>query len=758
MAKRQLVLTLIGNAKSAVDALRLTESTSEKLQRTVTDVSKKLALGFAAVGAAGIYMGKQLFDGAMMAVNAAAEDQRGQELLANQIRQTTYATEQQIAAIEGQISKLEYSAAVADDQLRPALANLVRATGNLTDSQTLLQIALDISAATGKDLNDVTVALGKAATGNIGALTRLGIPIDENTKKSKDFNEAIKSVARTFEGASATSVDTFEGRMRQLRIGIDNVIESLGYVLMPIFERMVEFVSTKIVPALQLFVDNLKDRGVKGAALVAIASLGDLGYKGINAVEGITLATLTATRKIVDMGEKVMFIGTLFNLATLNAVGFAKTWGAGFGLDRAKAEIDDALKGLPDAFDALRSGVASASKELGSLTYGSREFGNSTNDIRKETSKTVDLMGDYSGSISKTKNEINKAEKAIQSFNNELDDYNSTVRSSANATLDLKKANDDVAKATKNLETTQNRVKQILKGFGAGSKEAADKQEILDRANRDVERAGYGVEEAVFAVADAERELNDVRQTEGVTPEEIRKAEIALAEAKLSVRDAIDQQKAAVADQTEAQRQLEMAINGVNEGSSEYLELLDELQSAQDAHTAAIERAEDARWNEAKAIQAVKDAEIALAEARGALPTGTTFNPETGRAEEPEPTMFPNFMAAVKALHPNAKALDSKTPVRDARAAFPNLYKEYKEAGRAMAKGGIVTSPFQALIGEAGPEAVIPLDRLGDLGTTNVYVTVNAGMGTDPASVADEIVNVLQKYNRRNGALPLKVA
>lgn len=758
MAKRQLVLTLIGNAKSAVDALRLTESTSEKLQRTVTDVSKKLALGFAAVGAAGIYMGKQLFDGAMMAVNAAAEDQRGQELLANQIRQTTYATEQQIAAIEGQISKLEYSAAVADDQLRPALANLVRATGSLTDSQTLLQIALDISAATGKDLNDVTVALGKAATGNIGALTRLGIPIDENTKKSKDFNEAIKGVAKTFEGASATSVDTFDGRMRQLRIGIDNVIESLGYVLMPIFEKMVEFVSTKIVPALQLFVDNLKERGVKGAALVAIASLGDLGYRGINAIEAITLATLTATRKIVDMGEKVMFIGTLFNLATLNAVGFAKTWGAGFGLDRTKAEIDKALEGLPGAFDSLRDGVAAASKELGTLTYGSREFGNSTNDIRKELPKTVDLIGDYSGAINKTKDSLDKAKKAVQDFNGELGDYESATRSAKEASDSLKEANEDVAKATTNLEKVQNRVTQLLKGFGKGSKEAASKQDALDRATREVERAGYGVEESVFAVAEAERELNEVRTREGVTPDEIRLAEIRLAEAKLSVRDAIDAQKEAVLDQTEAQRQLEMAIDGVKEGTSEYLELMLDLQNAQENQTDAIKRAETARYNEAKAIDEVRRAEIELAEARAALPSGTTFNPTTGEAIEPTDSMYPNFMAAVRALHPNAKALQSKTPVRDARAAFPDLYKEYKEAGRAMAKGGIVTSPFQALIGEAGPEAVIPLDRLGNLGTTNVYVTVNAGMGTDASAVADEIVNVLQKYNRRNGALPLKVA
>lgn len=74
----------------------------------------------------------------------------------------------------------------------------------------------------------------------------------------------------------------------------------------------------------------------------------------------------------------------------------------------------------------------------------------------------------------------------------------------------------------------------------------------------------------------------------------------------------------------------------------------------------------------------------------------------------------------------------------------------------AFAAGGLVTSPTIGLIGEAGAEAVVPLDRLSS--GMNITVNIQAGMGTDPAALGDEIVNVLQRYNRRNGALPLKVA
>lgn len=73
-----------------------------------------------------------------------------------------------------------------------------------------------------------------------------------------------------------------------------------------------------------------------------------------------------------------------------------------------------------------------------------------------------------------------------------------------------------------------------------------------------------------------------------------------------------------------------------------------------------------------------------------------------------------------------------------------------------FAKGGVVTKPTMGLVGEAGAEAVIPLDRLGSMGST-YNISVNAGMGADGTDIGDEIVNALKRYERRNGALPLKV-
>jgi hypothetical protein len=65
-----------------------------------------------------------------------------------------------------------------------------------------------------------------------------------------------------------------------------------------------------------------------------------------------------------------------------------------------------------------------------------------------------------------------------------------------------------------------------------------------------------------------------------------------------------------------------------------------------------------------------------------------------------------------------------------------------------MAEGGIVSSPTLALIGEAGPEAVVPLSRMGQMSSpTNITVNVQ---GADP----QQVVNALERYVRQNGALP----
>ena len=68
-----------------------------------------------------------------------------------------------------------------------------------------------------------------------------------------------------------------------------------------------------------------------------------------------------------------------------------------------------------------------------------------------------------------------------------------------------------------------------------------------------------------------------------------------------------------------------------------------------------------------------------------------------------------------------------------------------------LAEGGIVMGPTNALIGEAGPEAVIPLSGINSKLGTTINITVNAGIGTNGAQVGREIVDAIKKYERTSG-------
>lgn len=126
------------------------------------------------------------------------------------------------------IDDLQYTAAVTDSELRPAFDRLVRSTGSITEAQDALGLALDVSAGTGKSLEAVANALGKAYDGNTGALGKLGVGIDAATIKSGDMNAINEKLTLTFKGQSEAAADTASGGMKKLQIAASELIEAFG--------------------------------------------------------------------------------------------------------------------------------------------------------------------------------------------------------------------------------------------------------------------------------------------------------------------------------------------------------------------------------------------------------------------------------------------------------------------------------------------------------------------------------------------------
>jgi hypothetical protein len=251
---RTLKLSILADVDQLKKNLNVGSNEVEGFGSKLGGFAKKAGAAFAVAGAAAAaYAGTLLVDG----VKSAIEDEAAQAKLATTLKNVTGATKDQISAIEDYVTQTALANGITDDVLRPSLDRLIRSTKDVTKAQELQQLALDISAGTGKDLAAVSEALGKAYDGNLGALKRLGVGIDDSIIKSKDFDAAAAALSKTFEGQASKQAETFQGKMARLTVAFDEAKETVGsYVLDALTPLLSGFVD-KGIPAIQDFAKNL---------------------------------------------------------------------------------------------------------------------------------------------------------------------------------------------------------------------------------------------------------------------------------------------------------------------------------------------------------------------------------------------------------------------------------------------------------------------------------------------------------------------
>jgi len=298
----------------------------------------------AAAAAAAAYAVKLAVDG----VKAAIEDEAAQLRLANALKNVTGATQAQISAVEEQILKTSLATGVADDQLRPALQRLATATGSVTQSQDLLNLALDISAATGKSVEAVSNALGKAYEGNTGSLTRLGVGLSAAEIKTLGLEGTVKQLAETFGGAATVQANTFEGQIARLKVGFDEAKESVGAALLPTLQKLLDYFINTVIPKFIEF----KDSALKPVT-DAIARNKDSLTILYNFIKDFVVPVL-----INNLGAALSFIGKVAG-GVLDVIGFVVN-----GIKSAVNFAIDAINVLIRAYNAvpLLPNVATISK------------------------------------------------------------------------------------------------------------------------------------------------------------------------------------------------------------------------------------------------------------------------------------------------------------------------------------------------------------------------------------------------------------
>jgi ribosomal protein L35AE/L33A len=294
---RTLKLSLLADVQKFLSGMDQADNATKSFSSKVGKYSKAMVKSFAVAGAAaGAYAIKIGIDG----VKAAVEDEKSQATLAQALKNTTDATDAQIAATEKYISATQIRYGVSDVKLRQSMGNLVRATGDVTEAQKLNNLALDIAASTGRDLETVSLTLAKAYDGNFGSLKKLGIPLDDAIIKTKDFNVVQDELVRLFGGAAAANTETYAGQLAIVTERFDEMKESIGVSLLPIMKTLLEEVN-KVAQGFSGDDPN----GLSARAIELGANVGDTGaYSLGTALKALADALAALFTTITDDDDK----------------------------------------------------------------------------------------------------------------------------------------------------------------------------------------------------------------------------------------------------------------------------------------------------------------------------------------------------------------------------------------------------------------------------------------------------------------------
>ena len=279
--------------KKAVQQFKELETTGQKAQFALKKAAVPAA---AALGALTVAMGD--------AVKAAMEDEKSQQMLARQLRATTGATDDQIKSVEKYITAQGRNLGITDDQLRPALAGLVRVTKDVNEAQNAASLAADIAAAKGISLEQASKAVERAYGGQLQALGKLDPSVREMIKGGATLEEVFAKLQGTFGGAAEEASKTAAGGFARMKLAIDETKESVGAALLPALQ--------KVLPYMQRAAEWAQDNP-------------QVFTKMALAIAGVATATLAvnaamATNPYVVMAAGVIAVAVAFDRLA-NAIG-----------------------------------------------------------------------------------------------------------------------------------------------------------------------------------------------------------------------------------------------------------------------------------------------------------------------------------------------------------------------------------------------------------------------------------------------------
>jgi hypothetical protein len=428
-----------------------------------------------AAAAAGAFAVKLGVDG----VKAALDDAASIDKLTQTLENLNLA--HQLPEVENAISKFERTLGIADTELRPAYDRLVRSIGDTREATRILGIALDVSAGSGKSLDAVVQALGKAYDGNISGLSRLGAGIDAATLKTGDLDVITGQLAQTFQGQAATAAQTMQGQLKVLQTAVDNVAEAFGTGLLQSLGDTNDR-TTDLVQTMQDLEPAIKDLGdTVGTTLIDVLDMAKAAYEMDQAFD--------------DTVNSIGPLKTAFDTVT-GPFNIFKTLTDGATL--ALYALGKQSESTPGALSGTVAAAIDAGNAMGTMALKTASAADALAEISNKPSKAFySILGqlnkqqiDYTSSVGRFTDQVETAGSASRTTSNALRDLNAEAelgktKFDAQATVvdrlnqkfreqtqDLADAKDAIANYASTLSS------EITRGFNLGAGFTMDNGEV----------------------------------------------------------------------------------------------------------------------------------------------------------------------------------------------------------------------------------------------------------------------------------------
>ena len=393
------------------------------------------------------------------------------------------------------ISNLEKQTGVLDDELRPAMDRLLRATSSITDSQKLLSLALDISAGTGKSLTQVSQSLQKAYLGQTQALGRLGVGLSKAELSSGSFEVIQARLTELFAGQAQTAAEGYAGSIARLQVATNNAAESIGQDL---FTAIGTLTGGDGLPKTIQLIESLSS-GI-GDAIIGISRLArniSILASG-NPLESIRdLRAATAKDRAADMKERATYGGVYADIykaqvasnaqlkkSVTQSKALTKETQAQLKAKQLQAAIDKANLALgkaSDVFDMDKIQIAAAltnqTEQLGKATSGAQILQIANDVARLKVKQDILALEDAIAS-----GDQKAIEAATKKLNEDLKILG-TLNNQGIKLVEIKSILDSIEPKdlinTKNLDDALDKIKEMLDllaktgGFGGTSSAGA---------------------------------------------------------------------------------------------------------------------------------------------------------------------------------------------------------------------------------------------------------------------------------------------